>query len=75
MTVDEFAEFVQSQQPSPSEAGADEMLEVLSCDVAGQTAGVRLRESYLGMVFTDTFAMLNIDGQWLIYNKLFHVES
>ena len=51
------------------------MLEVLSCDVAGQTAGVRLRESYLGMVFADTFAMLNIDGQWLIYNKLFHVES
>jgi hypothetical protein len=47
----------------------------LSCDVAGHTAGVRLRESYLGMVFVDTFGMLKFDGRWTIYNKLFHLES
>ena len=74
MTVEDFAGFVESQQPSPDEAGAEQMLEILSCDVAGETAGVRLREAYLGMVFVDTFAMLKVDGQWLIYNKLFHVE-
>ena len=51
------------------------MLDILSIEVAGQTAGVRLRESYLGMVFLDTFGMLQVNGQWLIYNKLFHVEA
>ncbi|MDG2200455.1 MAG: nuclear transport factor 2 family protein [Phycisphaerales bacterium] len=75
MTVDEFAGFVESQQPSPDESGSEQMLEILSCEVAGETAGVRIRESYLGMVFVDTFGMLKVDGQWWIYNKLFHVEG
>ena len=75
MTVEDFAGFVQSQQPSPAESGAEPMLEVISLEIAGQTASVRLRESYLGMVFLDTFGMLQVDGQWLIYNKLFHVEG
>ncbi|MCH2139239.1 MAG: nuclear transport factor 2 family protein [Phycisphaerales bacterium] len=75
MTVDDFAGFVQSQQPSPDEQGADRMLEVLSCEVAGDTASVRIREAYLGMIFVDTFGMLCVDGDWLIYNKLFHVEG
>ncbi|MCH2152826.1 MAG: nuclear transport factor 2 family protein [Phycisphaerales bacterium] len=75
MTRDEFTEFVASQQPSPAESGADRMLEMLSCEVAGATAGVRIRESYLGMIFLDTFGMLKVDGEWVIYNKLFHVEG
>ena len=51
------------------------MLEILSIEIAGHTAAVRLRESYLGMIFLDTFGMLQVDGQWVIYNKLFHVEG
>jgi hypothetical protein len=74
MTVDEFSGFVASQQPSPEASGEPRMLEILSCDVAGSTASVRIRESYLGMTFLDTFGMLKVDGQWRIYNKLFHVE-
>ncbi len=68
MDVEEFAGFVASQQPSPEESKAEQMLEILSCDIAGQTASVRLRESY-------TFGMLEVEGQWKIYNKLFHVEG
>ncbi len=75
MSVEDFAGFVEAQQPSPDASGADRMLEILSCEVAGDTAAVRLRESYLGMIFLDTFGMLRIDGRWTIYNKLFHVES
>ena len=74
MTVEEFAGFVAFQQPSPQESGAVPMLEILSCDVAGHTAAVRIREAYLGMVFIDAFGMLKVDGEWMIYNKLFHVE-
>lgn len=75
MNRDEFASFVGSQQPSPNQSGAEAMLEVLSCDISGNTAGVRIKELYLGMIFVDTFGMLKIDGKWFIYNKLFHVES
>ncbi len=75
MSVDEFAGFVGSQQPSPKESGSDQFLEIESCQIAGETACVLLRESYLGMIFLDTFSMLKIDGEWKIYNKLFHVEE
>ncbi len=29
----------------------------------------------LGMTFTDTLAILEADGSWQIYDKLFHVEG
>ena len=75
MTRAEFADFVASQQPSPKDSGSVKQLEILACDVAGHTASVRLRETYLGMVFLDTFGMLKIEGSWSIYNKLFHLEG
>ena len=75
MTREEFTSFVGSQQPPPSESGAEKVLEIISCDVSGNTAGVRIRELYLGMSFIDTLAMLKVDGRWVIYNKLFHVEE
>ncbi len=75
MTVDDFAGFVQSQQPSPAESGAESMLEILSIEIAGHTAAVRLREAYRRMGFLDTLGMLHVGGQWLRYNKLFRVEA
>ena len=75
MTVDDFAGFVAAQDPSPESAGEEPMLEILSCEVAGDTAVVRLRERYLGMIFLDSFSMLKVEGSWVIYNKLFHVEG
>ena len=74
MTVNEFAGFVESQQPSPEAAGEPGFFEIISCDIAGMTASVRVRERYLGMSFVDTLGMLEVDGRWLIYSKLFHVE-
>ena len=75
MSVVDFAGFVESQQPSPREKGENARLEVVSLDVAGKTAVARVRDDYLGMTFLDTLSLLNTDGQWRIYNKLFHVES
>ena len=75
MTVEEFAGFVEAQQPTPEDSGEPPMLEILSCEIAGATAVVRLRERYLGMVFLDSFSMLKVDDAWCIYTKLFHVEG
>lgn len=75
MTVEDFAAFVASQIPSPQEKGEPEVLEVVSLDIAGNTAVARVRDDYLGMTFLDTLSFLKTDGQWSIYNKLFHVES
>jgi len=75
MSVDDFAGFVAGQQPSAKEKGEPARLEVLSLDVAGDTAVARVRDDYLGLTFLDTLSFVKADDQWLIYNKLFHIEG
>ncbi len=75
MTVQDFADFVVSQQPSPSEQGKPARLEVLLVELAGNTAVARVRDDYLGSTFLDTLSFLKADGRWQIYNKLFHIEG
>ena len=75
MSVDDFANFVASQQPSPKEKGDDVEFEILTCEVEGTTASVKVRDKYLGITFLDTLSFVKFEGVWKIYSKLFHVES
>lgn len=75
MSVDDFAQFVASQQPSAKSKGEPARLDVLSIEIAGATAVARVRDDYLGNTYLDTLSLLNCDGAWQIYNKLFHIEG
>jgi hypothetical protein len=75
MSVADFAAFVASQQPSPKEQGETARLDILSIEIAGNTAAARIRDDYLGLTFLDSLSLLKVDGRWTIYNKLFHVEG
>ena len=75
MNLDDFASFVSSQQPSPKENNDEILLEIISCDINGSTASVKVRDGYLGMIFVDTLSLLKVNDDWKIYTKLFHVES
>ena len=75
MSVDDFAGFVASQQPSPKEKGENVVFEILSCQIEGETASAKVRDKYLGITFLDTLSLIKIDGEWKLYNKLFHVEA
>ena len=75
MSVAEFAGLVSSQQPSAKEKGEAARLDIISIEIAGDTAVTRVRDDYLGMTFLDTLSLLRVEGQWSIYNKLFHVEG
>ncbi len=66
---------MESQQPSPKAKGDEIFLEIVSCDIAGSTASVRVRDAYIGLTFLDTLSFLKVDDEWVIYNKLYHVES
>ena len=68
MSVDDFAGFVASQQPSPMENDDEKMLEILSCEVYGNTAAVKVREAYLGMIFIDCLSFLKKNDEWKIEN-------
>ena len=75
MSVDDFSDFVASQQPSPKEKGENVIFEILSTEIEGTTAIVKVRDKYLGITFLDTLSFIKIEGEWKLYNKLFHVES
>lgn len=75
MSVGDFAGFVESQQPSPKAKGEAARLDVVSLDIAGNTAVARVRDDYLGLTFLDTLSFLKTEDQWKIYNKLFYVEG
>ena len=34
-----------------------------------------MSDDYLGLTFHDALSLLKSDGEWRIYNKLFHVEG
>ena len=70
MSVDDFANFVASQQPPPQV-----VYEILECEIEGTTGCVKVRDTYLGITFLDTLSFIKNDGEWRIYNKLFNVES
>ncbi len=75
MTVTDFANLVGSQLPSPKEKGETLRADILSINVAGNTAAARVRDDYLGKTFLDTLSLIKDGGIWSIYNKLFHVEG
>ena len=74
MSVDDFAGFVSSQQPSPQEKGENVVFEILSCEIEGSTASAKVRDKYLGITFLDSLSLIKIENEWKLYNKLFHVE-
>ena len=74
MSVDDFAGFVASQQPTPKEKGENVIFEIITCEIEGTTAVVKLRDKYLGINFMDILSFIKIEGEWKIYNKLFNVE-
>lgn len=75
LSVEEFANFVASQKPSPKDKGEQPHTEIVSIEIAGNTAIAKVRDDYIGSTFLDSLSYLKIDGNWAIYNKLFHAET
>ncbi len=75
LSVSAFADSVAGQLPSAAEEKEPKLLEIASIEIAGATAIARVRDGYLGMIFLDTLSLLKVDDRWVIYNKLFHIES
>lgn len=75
LSVDDYANVVESVQPSPKEKGETPRCDILSIEIAGKTAVARVRDDFRGNTFLDTLSFIKVEGEWSIYNKLFHVEG
>ncbi|MCH2177324.1 MAG: nuclear transport factor 2 family protein [Mariniblastus sp.] len=74
-TVESLAEMVDKQTPSDAAQELPKLCEIISLSQAGQTAAAVVRDRFMGLTFLDTLSLLKVDNDWVIYNKLFHVEA
>lgn len=49
--------------------------EIISADVTGDVAVIKLADDYLGKRFTDYLSLLRHEGQWQIVNKTFYLHE
>jgi len=71
MDLDTFVD-VAASQGSVQAAGEPFDMRIVSLDVTGNAAIVKVTDHYIGCDFIDYLALLKKDGQWRIYNKLWH---
>jgi hypothetical protein len=57
-------------------AGKEEQgdLTIVSVDVTGNAASVKVREEYPTSIYTDYVTLLKLDGEWKIVNKVYVAE-
>ena len=73
MTIEQFADFVKATPP-PSENGEDYDMKIVSMDITGNEAVVKVEDLYLGLRFTDYLSLLKIENEWVIVNKVYYYE-
>ena len=74
-TKEDWAKFVEKNTPSPKEQGKTKAYEILMVDAGEETAVVKVKNEYIGLMFIDTLSFLKIDNDWKIYNKVFESIS
>lgn len=68
------ADYIARASGKPADNEAERKRRIAMVDVTGDAAVVKVELDYPGAFITDYFAMLKIDGEWKIINKIFHVE-
>jgi hypothetical protein len=72
-TRDDFVKSIESM-PIPATQGEPYDKQTTSIEVAGNAATASMRERYQGLIFTNYFNLLKLNGHWSIINKTFSHE-
>lgn len=59
------------QAPIPSANGEAFAMQIVTIDITGAIANVKVKLLYHGLQFTDYLSLVEIEGRWLIVNKTF----
>lgn len=73
LTTRTSEEYIAGAPGSPAEDEARRSRRVTMIDVTGDAAVARVVLDYPGALITDYMSLLEIDGEWRIVNKIFHV--
>lgn len=67
-------EFIAGSSGKPAADEAQRKRTIDWIDVTGDAAVAKITLTYPAVTFTDYMALLKIDGEWKIVNKLFHAN-
>lgn len=70
LTVNQFIKFAEGS-PVPKETGEGYDMKIVSIDMTGNIAVVKVEDLYQGLQFTDYLSLMKIDDNWLIVNKTY----
>lgn len=70
---DEYIAWVKEQK-SPAELGDPHAINIVSIDMAGTAACVKVADEYLGYRYTDYLSMIKMDGLWVIVCKAYNTD-
>ena len=73
LSLDDFVAAIKAEGPAPSDTKP--FWEIQSVDVTGDAAAVKIIDDYMGMRFTDYLSLLQIDGSWVIINKMYFYHA
>ncbi|MCM3878089.1 MAG: nuclear transport factor 2 family protein [Thermoanaerobaculia bacterium] len=68
------ADYIAGATGKPAADEAQRKRRIVSVDITGDTAVVKVELDYPNAFLTDYLSMLKIDGQWKIINKIFHAR-
>jgi hypothetical protein len=68
------ADYIKGASGKPAGDEAQRKRRIVSIDVTGNTAVVKVELDYPTAKFTDYFSMVEQKGQWWIVNKTYHVQ-
>jgi hypothetical protein len=71
-SLDEFIAAVKAETVLPE--GTPYYSDIVSIDITGDTAMVKVEDDYLGMRFTDYLTMIEHGGRWSIVSKTYYVH-
>ena len=71
---DAYLDWMKDQE-TPAALGHPYAINVISVDVAGTAATVKVDDEYLGYRYTDYLSMIKMENGWVIVNKAFNTEG
>jgi len=68
------ADYIRGASGRPAADEAQRKRRIVSLDITGSTAMVKVELDYPAAKFTDYFSMVELKGEWWIVNKTYFVE-
>lgn len=75
LSLSDFIDQIKSADVPPPSPDQEPDYEILGIDTVGETASVKVRDTFAGANFTNYLSLLQIDGNWLIVNKLYYLHE